>query len=283
MQTYMKNYLFITLILTSIIGYSQCENLITVQNGSQLVNATTVTVTTTGFTSYYLGFSCPPWTMPYVIGYTGNGPQGDGEYLFTFSPSIDAATLNFIGINWFNSQNYEEIELLVDGKHYNIQSTGTILYCGDDPNPFGTLPIITPSGNLSDMPNDGSNYSACQNLTISGDISSLGIKIHMVGSALGAGFSLRICDTDLSLINYNARPISLFPNPSSQHSILQLSTGVHNAQIKIIDVYGQVVKTINNLSGDNFLIDYEGLSAGIYLLEVSDKALGILRTKAIID
>ncbi|MBQ3689175.1 MAG: T9SS type A sorting domain-containing protein [Bacteroidales bacterium] len=69
--------------------------------------------------------------------------------------------------------------------------------------------------------------------------------------------------------------IKLYPNPVKDYLQIELyKQNVHKAVV--IDLFGRMVFTLNNLSERNN-IDLSHLSSGIYLLKISDKTYKFLK------
>jgi len=60
----------------------------------------------------------------------------------------------------------------------------------------------------------------------------------------------------------------IYPNPFSEYTVLILSDSIRPIKIELIDLYGRIVKTINNLSGNSITIYRENLPGGIYFLKI---------------
>ena len=80
--------------------------------------------------------------------------------------------------------------------------------------------------------------------------------------------SFIVIDTTLSAISKNSWEgnITLFPNPSSSTITLQSAIDFKNAEIKIINVFGQVVLIENiSISLNSVKVDLTELNSGIYV------------------
>jgi alpha-tubulin suppressor-like RCC1 family protein len=62
--------------------------------------------------------------------------------------------------------------------------------------------------------------------------------------------------------------ISLYPNPFSTQTTLSSDKYLNNATINIYNAFGQIVKQINNLSGQTFILSNDNLPAGFYFLHL---------------
>lgn len=64
----------------------------------------------------------------------------------------------------------------------------------------------------------------------------------------------------------------VMPNPFSDQATLNLKDAqITNGKMEIYDVLGNKVRQVENLSGSNFIINREGLPAGIYFYMLSEK------------
>jgi hypothetical protein len=65
----------------------------------------------------------------------------------------------------------------------------------------------------------------------------------------------------------------LYPNPAdNQIHLFSKNTDLMNAQVYITDMLGNIVKLVASYHGGDILLDIESLSAGIYLLHLSEKS-----------
>jgi hypothetical protein len=63
----------------------------------------------------------------------------------------------------------------------------------------------------------------------------------------------------------------LFPNPSSDYSILQTSIEFKEGIVKIFDYSGRVIKEIK-IESQNLILKRENLNPGVYIVEISEKS-----------
>jgi hypothetical protein len=77
--------------------------------------------------------------------------------------------------------------------------------------------------------------------------------------------------------NYGSLGFGIFPNPAHSHFTLKLSRDLQQGEIKVLSITGQELKSMNNLSGQEFRIERENLEAGFYFLLLSENGtlLGI--------
>lgn len=66
--------------------------------------------------------------------------------------------------------------------------------------------------------------------------------------------------------------ISLYPNPTDGKIIIQMQQALQQATIKMISIVGQQVAEQTAVSGTIFTVDLSGFAAGVYLLQIDEKA-----------
>jgi hypothetical protein len=90
-----------------------------------------------------------------------------------------------------------------------------------------------------------------------------------VGTANETIFTAKYsCDSieDVNELN-KKESISVFPNPFNSSAIMKFSFAMNHAELNIYDMYGQKIKTVSNISGDQFILERENLSQGFYFYE----------------
>ena len=83
-------------------------------------------------------------------------------------------------------------------------------------------------------------------------------------------------------INNNLN-LSLFPNPFSNSSTLQLSSPVINATLTIYDMLGKKIQQMKNLNGKEIIIQRESMKAGMYFFRIEDKSGVVGKGKMIVE
>jgi hypothetical protein len=66
---------------------------------------------------------------------------------------------------------------------------------------------------------------------------------------------------------------SVYPNPFSDHTTLVIEKKLSDAVLIVFNRFGQQVRKINHLSGNNINIDRANLQAGIYFFQILDKSI----------
>ncbi len=79
--------------------------------------------------------------------------------------------------------------------------------------------------------------------------------------------------------------ITIFPNPISTTGTIQINETlkVKNAEMKIVDVMGRVVKTISSIQSNEFTFDRDKLSDGIYFYQLVQDSTIISNGKLVIE
>jgi hypothetical protein len=79
--------------------------------------------------------------------------------------------------------------------------------------------------------------------------------------------------------------VSIFPNPFSQSATIFISADMQckNTQFKMMNVLGETVKTIENISANELKLDRGNLSKGIYFYQLKDNGIVITTGKIIIE
>jgi hypothetical protein len=60
--------------------------------------------------------------------------------------------------------------------------------------------------------------------------------------------------------------ISVYPNPFYSSGVIRFNSIIKKAELKIYDIYGKKIKTINEISGDELKLDRDNLSSGLYFI-----------------
>lgn len=78
-------------------------------------------------------------------------------------------------------------------------------------------------------------------------------------------------------------PCRVVPNPFSAQATIQTGMMLDRADLKICDLQGKVLKTMDNLSGSVINLDCSTLNAGIYLYEISQSGKSLYQGKFVIQ
>ncbi|MFH0865649.1 MAG: T9SS type A sorting domain-containing protein [Bacteroidota bacterium] len=71
--------------------------------------------------------------------------------------------------------------------------------------------------------------------------------------------------------NNNAVNIQLSPNPFSTSAEITSSKYFNDAELKVYDMLGNLVKQIKNISGNTIYIERSGMRNGMYFYKISEK------------
>jgi hypothetical protein len=249
---------------------SQCTNQVMHTQGTRTINGVDVAVTHTGVVDS--NFAYCPSTLPYFIGYTYTGAQnGNGSYLFSFSPAVNAVTINVSGISNISGSGIEEVKVRKNGVHYVIPAAGVANGCDPEAE-------LTPEGDIAGCA--GCTVSGWSQTTIPGPVSTIEIiDTVLYGGPNGSIFSLFICDraTGIDEINSEAQ-LKVFPNPFI-NSLNVTSTSGIPLQFTLYDIVSRRVHQ-ETFTG-SASINTEQLPKGIYLYEIKDGNSTIRKGKII--
>ena len=76
--------------------------------------------------------------------------------------------------------------------------------------------------------------------------------------------------------------ISVYPNPFNSSTTIQFNSTINNGELNIFNLYGQKIKTINNITGNKIKIDRDNLPSGIYFIRLTQDNKTITTDKLII-
>lgn len=76
--------------------------------------------------------------------------------------------------------------------------------------------------------------------------------------------------------------MNIFPNPVNTFTTIQFIYPTHNAEINIYNVYGQEIKTIKNISGQEMKLFRDNLPSGLYFIRLTQDTKVISADKLVI-
>jgi hypothetical protein len=97
-----------------------------------------------------------------------------------------------------------------------------------------------------------------------------------------------ILDCDLTLVTAvlenqtDVNQLSISPNPFNDFTTIQSNSMLHEAEVNLYNVFGQKVKTINRISGNEIKIDRDNLASGIYFIRLTKDNKIITQSKLVI-
>lgn len=74
----------------------------------------------------------------------------------------------------------------------------------------------------------------------------------------------------------------LYPNPVNDNATISFGKDLKNASITIINTLGEVVKQISNLAGNEFSISRDGLTTGIYFVQLRENGKTVATLRMIV-
>jgi len=76
------------------------------------------------------------------------------------------------------------------------------------------------------------------------------------------------CSSNTEIGEYTNQDLSIYPNPFTDHTTIRLSDAIHVQNIDLIDIYGRIVRTIENGNSNSVTIHRENLPSGIYFIRI---------------
>lgn len=251
-------FLSLIFVIISTSAKSQCTYQVTHLNGMKTINGVDVTVTHTGVVDS--NFAYCPETFPYFIGFTyAGGQNGNGSYVFAFSPPVSAVTFNISGITNV-SLGVEEVIVRKNGFHYSIPAAGITDTCD-------ALAVLTAEGNIAGCA--GCNVSGWSQTTVPGPVTMLEMRDSIIsGLPDGSIFSLFFCvgASNIYEVNGEAQP-KIFPNPFVDKLNI-VSPSDKQLQFVMYDIVSRMV--IQETFIGSASINTDQLPEGLYLYEIKD-------------
>lgn len=97
---------------------------------------------------------------------------------------------------------------------------------------------------------------------------------------------LKVAKADLvSIAEIENEPTSLliYPNPFSRETVIQSNHDLHGAKITVYNIYGQVVKSLENISGNTVTLERGNLPAGLFFVKITEGVKVVGSGKVIIQ
>lgn len=76
--------------------------------------------------------------------------------------------------------------------------------------------------------------------------------------------------------------IQVFPNPMSEYFVIQSGIDLENATIRILNMQGQKLRDVDNVSGQSTIIGRNDLSNGIYLIQIIQNSKVVTTKKLLV-
>ena len=126
-----------------------------------------------------------------------------------------------------------------------------------------------------ELPSDPYIYLTCS--------AQNGINIYNHGIANGQT-NPTDCSILLSVeeINYVKQEVNFSPNPFKTELLISKKSNFENSTLKIFNSIGQLIKEIENINGQNIIINRETLNSGIYFAQLIENGKIISTNKIII-
>ena len=130
--------------------------------------------------------------------------------------------------------------------------------------------------------NGGANWIA-QVSTTTLDLHSIHFPTSCIGYSVGTGSVIikHSCSTT-SINENNFNSFELYPNPTTAQTTINFAVEQKNTTIRITDVLGKEIKTIN-FTGKQLTIEKGELKQGIYFVQTTDEQKNICNRKVVIQ
>lgn len=100
---------------------------------------------------------------------------------------------------------------------------------------------------------------------------------------MGAVFKIGINTVAVGIPeNKTESDISIFPNPFSSQLTIQSINQFHETDLTIYNSMGQIVREVKNISGQSMTVSRDGLTNGIYFLQITEENKPVLSEKIIL-
>ncbi len=251
------------IVTAAILTYNNHANAVAIQNDGKIVVA--------GFTSNSV-------SADYDIALLRFNPNGsldtafdtDGKVTTSLGTSLDYG--NSVAIQ-------SDGKIVVGGMAWGIEKDFALVRYntnGSLDNTFDTDGIVTtPIGNPDD------------------EVTSIALqtdgKIVVVGySSVGSNLDFAIArynndaSVGLNTVKNQSTELVIYPNPFSSSAICQTDKVLNNANLTVYNMYGQMVKQLNNLSGHTVKLERGNLISGIYFIQLSQDNAIISKQKLVI-
>lgn len=76
--------------------------------------------------------------------------------------------------------------------------------------------------------------------------------------------------------------IKIYPNPFVTLAVIKTDNPLHNATLTLYNLYGQIIKQINNLSGQEFTLHRDNLLNGLYFIHLTQDGKMIMTEKLVV-
>ena len=126
----------------------------------------------------------------------------------------------------------------------------------------------------------GQNYTVSPTSTTTYTVTASDVN-GCAAAPISVTVTVTIC-TGIQSQSSEIAVINIFPNPFTTQTTIDLNADYRNATIKIIDVLGKELKSIN-FSGKQVILEREELKAGMYFIQIISENKTIATNKIIIN
>lgn len=96
-------------------------------------------------------------------------------------------------------------------------------------------------------------------------------------------FLAKLYDSTVGINSIETQNFTLYPNPFASQATLISAEKFQNATLTITNALGQVVKKMENVYGNQIIIERKNLPSGVYYLNVSENGISMISKKIVIQ
>jgi hypothetical protein len=97
------------------------------------------------------------------------------------------------------------------------------------------------------------------------------LEIRWSNPGFGTGLipvTLHVVDTIVNLEEQSINDLHIYPNPFTYYTTIKFSGAFQIRKIDIVDIFGRIVRTIDNIHSNSVTIHRENLPGGIYFIRI---------------
>lgn len=195
--------------------------------------------------------------LPFTVSFSPDGILGTPDLPFLFTYPLEFTSTDFLGFSVVGQIGTTAIDKAK--KTIEVKVDGTAQFDNLKPIfivPVGTNVYVNNQLQVSNVTTN--NFSQPVTFTLKG----------FDGQATDWTVTV---SKSTSINDLSIEQLSVYPNPTSGLATISFPQDVGDGNIKIADLSGKIVKEIN-FSGNNIVVNFSGLSRGVYLIRASSKS-----------
>ena len=217
------------------------------------------------------------------VGYNFN----DNRWIYIDSLSNDTTIIGAIRFSGNAPKNKKLVRLYVDmqneavsqngvhvyGDFQGWNPTGTILYNFDSTTIYEVICYVDSLSTYEYKFLNGNTTNDSESVSGSCVINNNRAFTSVYDSMLAiiCYSSCTSCQSTSNISENKSFSKTLFPNPTTDYSFLQISNDIKEGKVTIFDYSGRVIKEIK-IESQNLILKRENLNPGVYIVEISEKS-----------